>query len=81
MLADKPSKLAADTGAVEQAQDTLIDGLLLLVSAAERDLLIISPYFVPGPRLMTQFPAICQQGVRIRVLTNSLASNDAPEML
>lgn len=78
MLVDKPSKLAADAQSVEDAQDTLIDGLLHLVSQAKRDLLIVSPYFVPGQRMMTQLAAIRQQGVRIRVLTNSLASNDAP---
>lgn len=78
MLVDQPSKLAADTEAVEETQDTLIDGLLQLVSGARRDLLIVSPYFVPGPRMMAQFAAIRQKGVRVRVLTNSLASNDAP---
>ncbi len=78
MLVDKPTKLAADADAVEDAQDTLIDGLLQLVSQARRDLLIVSPYFVPGPRMMAQLAAIRQKGVRIRVLTNSLASNDAP---
>ncbi len=78
MLVDKPSKLAAEAEDVEEAQDTLIDGLLQLVSGAKRDLLIVSPYFVPGPRMMAQLAAIRQKGVRIRVLTNSLASNDAP---
>lgn len=78
MLVDKPSKLAADAEAIEETQDTLIDGLLQLVSAAQRDLLIVSPYFVPGPRMVAQFATIRQKGVRVRVLTNSLASNDAP---
>lgn len=78
MLVDKPSKLAADVETTEDAQDTLIDGLLQLVSQAKEDLLIVSPYFVPGPRMMAQLAAIRQKGVRIRVLTNSLASNDAP---
>ncbi|MES2685420.1 MAG: phospholipase D family protein [Pseudomonadota bacterium] len=78
LLVDKPSKIAADADTVEAAQDTTVDGLLQLMSQASGDLLIVSPYFVPGPRMMEQFAAIRQKGVRIRVLTNSLASNDAP---
>ena len=78
VLADKPSKLAADASDTEDAQDTVVDGLLALIGRARRDLLIVSPYFVPGERMMAQFAALRAAGVRIRVLTNSLASNDAP---
>ena len=38
----------------------------------------MSPYFVPGEDMMALFERLRQRGVRIRVLTNSLASNDAP---
>ncbi len=78
LLVDKPSKIAADADDVEQAQDTTVDGLLQLMAQARGELLIVSPYFVPGRRMMDQLAAIRQKGVRIRVLTNSLASNDAP---
>jgi cardiolipin synthase C len=78
MLVDKPSKIVADADSVEEAQDTAVDGLLQLMAQAQRDLLIVSPYFVPGPRMMKQLESIRQRGVRVRVLTNSLASNDAP---
>ena len=47
------------------------------MSSAQTDLLVVSPYFVPGPEMMRQFEAIRKRGVRMRVLTNSLASNDA----
>ena len=77
MLVDEPSKIAADADSVEEAQDTAVDGLLGLMSQAKSDLLIVSPYFVPGPLMMQQFAEIRQRGIRIRVLTNSLASNDA----
>ncbi len=78
LLVDKASKIAADADDVEQAQDTTVDGLLQLMAQASSDLLIVSPYFVPGQRMMDQLAAIRKKGVRIRVLTNSLASNDAP---
>ncbi len=77
MLVDKPSKIAEDADAVEESHDTAVDGLLSLMSQAKTDLLVVSPYFVPGPQMMKQFADIRQRGVRVRVLTNSLASNDA----
>ena len=78
MLVDKPSKIGADADSVEEAQDTTVDGLLQLMTQAQRDLLIVSSYFVPGERMMKQLEGIRQRGVCVRVLTNSLASNDAP---
>ena len=77
MLVDKPSKIAADADTVDDAQDTAVDGLLQLMSQAKTDLLIVSPYFVPGESMMRQFSELRRRGVRVRVLTNSLASNDA----
>ena len=77
LLVDKPSKISADADAVEESQDTTVDGLLQLMSQAKTSLLIVSPYFVPGKMMMKQFADIRQRGVRVRVLTNSLASNDA----
>lgn len=77
LLVDKPSKIAADADDVNEAQDTAVDGLLQLMSQAKAELLIVSPYFVPGQRMMNQFAELRRRGVRVRVLTNSLASNDA----
>lgn len=78
LLVDKPSKIAADADDVAEAQETAVDGLLQLMSQAQTDLLIVSPYFVPGQRMMEQFAELRRRGIRVRVLTNSLASNDAP---
>jgi phosphatidylserine/phosphatidylglycerophosphate/cardiolipin synthase-like enzyme len=66
---------AADTAA---NGDTVVEGLLNLISQAQRELLIISPYFVPGPDMKQAFATAIARGVKVRVLTNSLASNDAP---
>ena len=67
-----------DSETLEAQTDTVVDGLLQLMGQARRDLLIISPYFVPGPDMKQAFAAARARGVRVRVLTNSLASNDAP---
>jgi phosphatidylserine/phosphatidylglycerophosphate/cardiolipin synthase-like enzyme len=77
LLVDKPGKVGPGDDEVD-AGDTVIDGLLALMQQAKRDVLIVSPYFVPGARMMGVFEQLRQRGVRIRVLTNSLASNDAP---
>ncbi|MFZ1605857.1 MAG: phospholipase D-like domain-containing protein, partial [Rhodoferax sp.] len=78
LLVDKPGKIAADADSTEAAEDTTVDGLLQLMAHAKTSLLIVSPYFVPGERTMGQFADLRKRGVRVRVLTNSLASNDAP---
>jgi phosphatidylserine/phosphatidylglycerophosphate/cardiolipin synthase-like enzyme len=77
LLVDQPGKVAPGDDEVN-AGETVIDGLLQLMNQAQRDVLIISPYFVPGDRMMDVYRQLRQRGVRIRVLTNSMASNDAP---
>lgn len=78
LLVDKPGKIAADADSTEAAEDTTVDGLLQLMSQAKTSLRIVSPYFVPGERTMGQFADLRKRGVRVQVLTNSLASTDAP---
>ena len=68
---------AGITRAALQA-DTVVDGLLTLMGRARQDLLVVSPYFVPGEDMKKAFAEAVARGVRVRVLTNSLASNDAP---
>ncbi|MCR6481149.1 phospholipase D-like domain-containing protein [Variovorax sp. ZS18.2.2] len=63
---------------VAASGDTVVEGLLQLIGQARSELLIISPYFVPGQDMKQAFAAARARGVKIRVLTNSLASNDAP---
>jgi cardiolipin synthase C len=77
LLVDEPGKVGPGDDEVN-AGETVIDGLLTLMQQAQRDVLIISPYFVPGPRMMAIYEQLRKRGVRVRVLTNSLASNDAP---
>ena len=77
LLVDKPFKLVPELND-EHTDDTVVDGMLQLMQRARRDALIVSPYFVPGPDMMKVFAAMRARNVRVRVLTNSLASNDAP---
>ena len=59
-------------------QDNVVNGLLALVDQATSDILVVSPYFVPGDDMKQAFARAKARGVRLRILTNSLASNDAP---
>ena len=60
------------------SQENVVNGLLALIDQATTDVLIVSPYFVPGADMKKAFARALARGVRIRILTNSLASNDAP---
>ena len=77
LIADKPFKLVPELNDT-YTEDTVVDGMLSLMQGAQRDVLIVSPYFVPGEAMMKVFADMRRRGVRVRVLTNSLASNDAP---
>ena len=46
--------------------------------SAERELVITSPYLIPGPLGITAFEALGQRKVQTVVLTNSLAATDEP---
>ncbi len=77
LIVDKPFKLVPELNDT-YTEDTVVDGMLSLMQGAQRDVLIVSPYFVPGEAMMKVFADMRRRGVRVRVLTNSLASNDAP---
>ena len=47
-----------------------------LIESAQREVVLISPYFVPSDRGIDMLGELVKKGVRVRVLTNSLASTD-----
>ncbi len=56
--------------------ELLITQLCPYMQKASRELLIVSPYFVPGKKWAKMLCDLSQKGVKVRILTNSLASND-----
>jgi putative cardiolipin synthase len=73
MLADDPAKVLHPDDRVDLH---MLPRLLQKLSGAQRELVLVSPYFVPtrlGTDALTQIAA---RGVRVSVLTNSLASTD-----
>jgi phosphatidylserine/phosphatidylglycerophosphate/cardiolipin synthase-like enzyme len=75
-LADRPAKIAGDTSSDEEV--TIANDISELMRTAKQELVIISPYFVPGKQGMALFSELVSRGVRVRILTNSLASTDSP---
>ena len=73
-----PDAAAIRTADADNGGPTVVDGLISLIGQARGDLLIVSPYFVPGEKMMEAFAQVRARRVRVRVVTNSLASNDAP---
>ena len=74
MLAyDNPGKVEAE----QVTEEThLAPRLKKAMDKTQRDMIIVSPYFVPGTKFTEYLVGLVDRGVRIRILTNSLAAND-----
>src|SRR5580692_8962217 len=76
VLADRPAKIASESSSEEEV--TIANDLATLMRSARQELIVISPYFVPGNDGVALFAKLVSEGVHIRILTNSLASTDSP---
>ena len=73
VFADRPDKLLRDPNL---RSTHMGPQLRRRVEGVESELLIFSPYFVPGDAGVNWLAERVRQGVRVRIITNSLASND-----
>ncbi len=73
IIHDSSEKKARDA---EWQEELLISQLALYITGAKTDVVIVSPYFVPGKVATDALCKLSLDGVRVRVLTNSLVSND-----
>lgn len=76
VLVDDPAKVSPDK--LPDRDDTLIDEIARMIDGAKQEVIIISPYFVPGKRGVEWLSGLTARGVKVRVLTNSLAATDSP---
>jgi putative cardiolipin synthase len=72
-LYDRPAKLK---GAESEGDGGIVPALRSLIESAHREVILVSPYFIPSERGLEVLRALTRRGVRVRVLTNSLASTD-----
>jgi len=73
LVSDPPSKVLASRRTVVAP---VLDRLRGVLGSADREIDIVSPYFVPTKRGVAAFSEIASRGVKIRILTNSLAATD-----
>ena len=70
---DQPEKLLHDFSETEYHLSPMLKPYW---EGVEKELIIFSPYFVPGKPGTAFLTQLSKRGVRVRILTNSLASND-----
>lgn len=75
VLVDHPEKITSSRDATELHLSTQLEPYF---EDIKKELIVISPYFVPGKEGIEFFSQLTGQGVRVRILTNSLSSNDVP---
>ncbi len=73
IVEDHPDKVATSAGKTETH---LAPQLRQVVDQTKRELFLVSPYFVPGKKGVELLAGVRQRGVRVVVITNSLASTD-----
>lgn len=71
VVADRPDKPSTDDAKLVEEMVAVLAGKL------SKDLLIESPYIIPGDEGVAALCGIVKSGVAVRILTNSLASSDA----
>jgi putative cardiolipin synthase len=73
LVHDDPAKIASDPGDVATA---LLPRLKPAMDGMHAELLVVSPYFVPGKAGVAWLGGLVARGIKVKVLTNSLASSD-----
>ena len=74
---DTPAKLRGEGKA---GASLASEGALSALSKARESVLIVTPYFIPGDEVSAVLIGLVQNGVRVRVLTNSLGSTNHPSV-
>ncbi len=75
LLYDLPEKVRTDP---EDRSTHLGPELGELLASVDKDLILVSPYFVPGRDGTGLLRSLVERGCRVTVLTNSLAATDVP---
>ena len=71
---DDPDKTLAESRDERSLQ--LLPQLIEAFGPPAKEFDLVSPYFVPGPEGTAALVALARRGVRVRILTNSLAGTD-----
>ena len=75
LIYDPPDKVHPDD---HDPSQFLLPKLTPYIDATDEELILVSPYFIPGWRGLKRIKSLTKRGVSVKVLTNSLASTDVP---
>jgi len=73
VIYDQPEKIIHD---FSKEEFHMAPKLRPYIKEVQEELIIFSPYFVPGKKGVTFLKQLSENGVRVRILTNSLASTN-----
>jgi len=73
VITDDPDKLL---NKVSREQQILITRMAEVVAAATKDVIVSTPYFVPGDEGVAFWKRVVDSGVKVSIVTNSLASTN-----
>lgn len=73
VLTDDPDKLVRE---ISQENMILAQAMADIVEEATSEVIVLSPYFVPGDDGVEFWGSIAAKGVRVMIITNSLAANN-----
>jgi putative cardiolipin synthase len=74
LFADKPPE--ENPAEASEAPVQVANALMAMIDAASEEVLIVSAYLIPTPALEGAVKRAVERGVRIRMLTNSIRSNN-----
>jgi putative cardiolipin synthase len=78
VVADDPDSKIRGEAASGMDPRTVITHVSGVISGAKEDVLLASPYFVPGKTALEGLYRVCRRGVPVTLVTNTMASNDEP---
>jgi putative cardiolipin synthase len=73
VITDDPEKLLNKVSVDHQA---LVTRMAEAVANADTEVIVITPYFIPGAAGVEFWRGLTERGIRVVILTNSLASNN-----
>jgi len=76
-FADQPGKVMATSDEVAHSMSAQMN-VMDRVMESKSEVVISSPYFIPGQTGVQEFGDLRKRNVKVTILTNSLAANDVP---
>jgi cardiolipin synthase C len=73
LVCDQPEKALTDP---TNTATHLMPVVRSVVDQTTNELVVVSPYFIPGPKGVAFFKSLRKRGVRVVILSNSLAANN-----